>query len=78
MTEIIRKKLRGWILVGSVLVALALVGCGESAEDKAAEKADMDKECQETQEKIALTSSPLLMEWFNENCVMDRGRPVAR
>ena len=78
MREIIGKQLRGWILAGSVLVALAVVGCGESAEEKAADKADRDKECQETQEKIALTSSPLLMEWFDENCIIDKGRPVSR
>ena len=79
MREIIRKQLRGWILAGLILVALAMVGCGESAEDKAADKAAKDRECLETKEKIALTSSPLLMEWFDENCIIDNdGRPVAR
>ncbi|MCY4579055.1 MAG: hypothetical protein OXD31_08400 [Chloroflexi bacterium] len=74
----IGQQLRRWSLAGAILLALALVGCaGESAEDKAAK----DKECRETFDKIALTSSPVLMEWFNENCTIDNeghGKPVAR
>ena len=70
-------QLRGWMLAGALLMALALVGCGESEEEKAAK----DRECQELQEQIALTASPVLMERFDENCIIDnegRGKPVAR
>ena len=78
MNESVRMGLWSWFLGVSLLAVVVLVGCGEeSPEDKAAR----DKECQETQEKIALTSSPLLMEWFDENCIIDNeghGKPVAR
>ena len=40
-----------------------------------------DLECQETFERIAVTSSPVLMDWFDEYCIIDEeghGRPVAR